>query len=40
MKWLEQEKRKLEGLSARKKREYVWQYYKLWIIGEIGRAHV
>lgn len=36
MKWLEQEKRKLEGLSARKKREYVWQYYKLWIIGGVA----
>ncbi|MGI6006189.1 MAG: hypothetical protein ACOX8E_01695 [Ruminococcus sp.] len=33
MKWLEQEKNKLKGLSRRKKLEYVWQYYKLWLIG-------
>lgn len=33
MKWLEQEKKKLTGLSRKAKLEYVWQYYKLWLIG-------
>lgn len=32
-KWYRQEKQKLEALDTRQKAEYIWQYYKLWIIG-------
>lgn len=32
-KWYRQEKQKLEVLDTRQKAEYIWQYYKLWIIG-------
>ena len=31
--WYQSERRKLRTLSRRAKVEYVWQYYKLWIIG-------
>lgn len=31
-KWYRQEKQKLEALDTRQKAEYIWQYYKLWII--------
>lgn len=31
--WYRQEKQKLEVLDTRQKAEYIWQYYKLWIIG-------
>lgn len=33
MKWFEAERRKLEGMTAGKRMEYIWQYYKLWIVG-------
>lgn len=35
-KWLKQEKNKLHGLTASQKLRYVWDYYKLWIIGIVA----
>lgn len=32
-KWLEREGNKLKGLTVRQKLRYIWDYYKLWIIG-------
>ena len=34
--WFEREKQKLEGYSKAEKAEYIWRYYKLWIIGIIS----
>ncbi len=35
--WAETEKKKISGIpGARKKLEYVWGYYKLWIIGIVA----
>ena len=34
--WYQSERRKLRTLSRRAKAEYVWQYYKLWIIGIVS----
>ena len=31
--WLHDERRKLEGYSLADRLKYVWQYYKLWILG-------
>lgn len=31
--WYAEEREKLKKLSAREKPEYIWNYYKLWIIG-------
>ena len=31
--WYYSERRKISALSRRAKIEYIWQYYKLWIIG-------
>ncbi len=31
--WLREETQKLSGMTAGKKAEYIWQYYKLWLIG-------
>ncbi|MDE7310987.1 MAG: hypothetical protein K2N87_05095 [Eubacterium sp.] len=33
--FLAEEKKKTAGLDFRKKMEYIWQYYKLWIIGVV-----
>lgn len=33
MRWLEQEKQKLSGLSRKAKLTYIWDYYKLFLIG-------
>ena len=38
MKWLETERRKLEGMTAGKKLEYIWQYYRLWIVAALSAA--
>lgn len=32
-KWLKQEKTKLHGMTVSQKMHYIWDYYKLWIIG-------
>ena len=32
-KWLQQERDKLRGLTVPQKLRYIWDYYKLWIIG-------
>lgn len=32
----EEEKQKLSGMTTGKKLEYIWQYYKLWIIGIVA----
>lgn len=37
--WYRQEKQKLEVLDTRQKAEYIWQYYKLWIIGILCGAY-
>lgn len=34
--WYQSERRKLRTLSRRAQVEYVWQYYKLWIIGIVS----
>ncbi|MGM9616264.1 hypothetical protein [Butyricicoccus sp.] len=36
MNWLKQEWNKLKGLSAKQKIEYIWDYYKLWLIGLVS----
>lgn len=33
MDWLKREREKLQPLSPRQKLAYIWEYYKLWIIG-------
>lgn len=33
--FLKEEKHKLKGMPFKKKVEYIWEYYKLWIIGTI-----
>lgn len=38
-KWYRQERQKLEVLDTRQKAEYIWQYYKLWIIGILCGAY-
>lgn len=32
---LAEEKKKVAGLDFRKKLEYIWEYYRLWIIGVV-----
>ncbi len=32
---LDEEKKKVAGLDFRKKLEYIWEYYRLWIIGVV-----
>lgn len=35
--YLSEEKEKIVGLpTAREKAEYIWTYYKLWIIGAVA----
>ena len=34
--WYAEEREKLKALSGREKLEYVWNYYKLWIIGVLS----
>ena len=36
--YLAEEWRKLRTLSGRARAEYIWQYYKLWIIGAVSLA--
>lgn len=33
MGWTDREREKIRGLSGKKKLGYIWDYYKLWIIG-------
>ena len=34
--WLETEREKLHTMDRAKAAEYIWQYYKLWIISVVG----
>ena len=34
--WFREEREKLRGLSPRSAAEYIWDYYKLWIIGIVS----
>ena len=34
--WIASEKEKISGLTFTKKAEYIWEYYKLWIIGIVS----
>ena len=34
--WLEQEKQKLKQLTRKQKLWYLWDYYRLWIIGGVS----
>jgi hypothetical protein len=34
--WLAGEREKLSGRPLREKAEYIWEYYKLWIIGAVA----
>lgn len=36
MDWLNREREKLQPLSPRQKLAYIWDYYKLWIIGIVA----
>lgn len=36
MDWLHREREKLQPLSTRQKLAYIWDYYKLWIIGIVA----
>ena len=31
--WFRDERRKLKGYPIRLKLKYIWQYYRLWLIG-------
>lgn len=34
--WFQTEQEKLRGMTGRQAAEYIWQYYKLWIIGIVS----
>ena len=34
--WFHTEQEKLRSMNGRQIAEYIWQYYKLWIIGIVG----